>query len=103
MTKATTETTKKPAAKTATKAPARTATKSAVKTVTKKPVAAKVAKTGKTLKVTQTKSLIGTKQSHRDTIRGLGLRHINHTVQLEDTPCVRGMINKVYYMVKCEA
>jgi large subunit ribosomal protein L30 len=103
MTKATTETTKKPAAKTATKAPARTATKSAVKAVTKKPVAAKVAKTGKTLKVTQTKSLIGTKQSHRDTIRGLGLRHINHTVQLEDTPCVRGMINKVYYMVKCEA
>jgi large subunit ribosomal protein L30 len=57
----------------------------------------------KTIKVTQIKSLIGTKQSHRDTIRGLGLRHINHTVQLEDTPCVRGMINKVYYMVKCEA
>ena len=57
----------------------------------------------KTIKVTQTKSLIGTKQSHRDTIRGLGLRHINHTVQLEDTPCVRGMINKVFYMVKCEA
>ena len=57
----------------------------------------------KTLKVTQVRSLIGTKQSHRDTIRGLGLRHINHTVQLEDTPCVRGMINKVYYMVKCEA
>ena len=59
--------------------------------------------TAKTLKVTQTKSLIGTKQSHRDTIRGLGLRHINHTLQLEDTPCGRGMINKVYYMVKCEA
>ena len=57
----------------------------------------------KMLKVTQIKSLIGTKQSHRDTIRGLGLRRINHTVQLEDTPCVRGMINKVFYMVKCEA
>jgi large subunit ribosomal protein L30 len=57
----------------------------------------------KTLKVTQIKSLIGTKQSHRDTVRGLGLRRINHTVQLEDTPSVRGMINKVYYMVKCEA
>ena len=64
---------------------------------------AKAKATAKTLKVTQTKSLIGTKQSHRDTIRGLGLRRINHTVQLEDTPCVRGMINKVYYMVKCEA
>jgi len=59
--------------------------------------------TNKTLKVTQIKSLIGTKQSHRATIRGLGLRRINHTVQLEDTPCVRGMINKVFYMVKCEA
>jgi len=57
----------------------------------------------KMLKVTQIKSLIGTKQSHRDTIRGLGLRRINHTVQLEDTPSVRGMINKVFYMVKCEA
>jgi large subunit ribosomal protein L30 len=57
----------------------------------------------KMITVTQTRSLIGTKQSHRDTIRGLGLRHINHTVQLEDTPCVRGMINKVFYMVKCEA
>jgi len=61
------------------------------------------AKATKTLKVTQVKSVIGTKQSHRATIRGLGLRHINHTVQLEDTPSVRGMINKVYYMVKCEA
>ncbi|GAB4120792.1 MAG: 50S ribosomal protein L30 [Sideroxydans sp.] len=57
----------------------------------------------KTLKVTQVKSVIGTKQSHRDTVRGLGLRRINHTVVVEDTPAVRGMINKVYYLVKCEA
>jgi large subunit ribosomal protein L30 len=57
----------------------------------------------KTIKVTQTRSLIGTKQVHRDTVRGLGLRRINHTVQLEDTPSVRGMINKVFYLVKCEA
>ncbi len=49
------------------------------------------------------KSLIGTKESHRATMRGLGLRRINHTVELEDTPNVRGMINKVYYLVKCEA
>lgn len=56
----------------------------------------------KTIKVTQIKSLIGTKQSHRATMRGLGLRRINHTVELEDTPNVRGMINKVYYLVKCE-
>ena len=59
--------------------------------------------TTKTIKVTQIKSLIGTKQSHRDTVRGLGLRRINHTVELVDTPEVRGMINKVFYLVKCEA
>lgn len=57
---------------------------------------------GKTIKVTQVRSLIGTKQDHRATMRGLGLRRINHTVELEDTPCVRGMINKVAYLVKCE-
>jgi large subunit ribosomal protein L30 len=57
----------------------------------------------KTLKVTQIKSMIGTKESHRATLRGLGLRRIRHTVELVDTPEVRGMINKVYYLVKCEA
>jgi large subunit ribosomal protein L30 len=55
------------------------------------------------LKVTLVKSPIGTKQSHRDCVRGLGLRRMNHTVEVEDTPAVRGMINKVYYLVKCEA
>jgi len=96
----------KPAAKVAKPATkvAKPAAKPAAKAANSSPKAAKVAKAGaKTLKVTQIKSLIGTKQSHRDTIRGLGLRRINHTVQLEDTPCVRGMINKVFYMVKCEA
>lgn len=57
----------------------------------------------KTIKVTQIKSMIGTKQSHRATLRGLGLRRINHTVELVDTPCVSGMINKVFYLVKYEA
>jgi len=57
----------------------------------------------KTLKVTLVKSTNGTKQSHRATVRGLGLRRMHHTVELEDTPAVRGMINKVYYLVKCEA
>lgn len=51
-----------------------------------------------TIKVTQTKSSIGRLPKHKATLRGLGLRKINHTVELEDTPCVRGMINKVYYM-----
>lgn len=55
------------------------------------------------IRVTLVKSLIGTKQPHRATVRGLGLRRINHTVELEDTPAVRGMINKVFYLVKCEA
>jgi len=55
------------------------------------------------LKVTLVKSTIGTKQSHRACVRGLGLRRMHHTVEVEDTPAVRGMINKVYYLVKCEA
>ncbi len=58
---------------------------------------------GKKVKVTLVKSLIGTRQDHRATVRGLGLRRLNHTVELEDTPAVRGMINKISYMVKCEA
>ncbi len=56
----------------------------------------------KTLKVTQVKSAIGRLPKHRACLVGLGLRRINHTVELEDTPSVRGMINKVYYMVKVE-
>ena len=57
----------------------------------------------KTLKVTLVRSIIGTKESHRATVRGFGLRRMHHTVEVEDTPAVRGMINKVYYLVKCEA
>ncbi|WP_137375138.1 50S ribosomal protein L30 [Vibrio gallaecicus] len=53
-----------------------------------------------TIKVTQTKSSIGRLPKHKACLKGLGLRRINHTVELEDTPCVRGMINKVYYMVR---
>ncbi len=57
----------------------------------------------KKLKVTLVKSVIGCKASHRATVRGLGLRRINQTVELQDSPAIRGMINKVYYLVKCEA
>jgi large subunit ribosomal protein L30 len=56
----------------------------------------------KKIRVTLVKSVIGTKQSHRATVRGLGLRRLNHSVELQDTPEVRGMINKVSYLVKCE-
>lgn len=58
--------------------------------------------TEKKIKVTLVKSVIGTKQDHRATIRGLGLRRINHTTELQDSPAVRGMIKKVAYLVKCE-
>lgn len=57
----------------------------------------------KKVKVTLVKSVIGTKQSHRATVKGLGLRRINHTVELADTPEVRGMINKISYLLKYEA
>ena len=56
----------------------------------------------KTLKVTLVRSVINTRESHRATVRGLGLRRINHTVELEDTPAVRGMINKVGYLLRLE-
>lgn len=58
--------------------------------------------TEKLVRVTLMKSLIGTKQEHRATVRGLGLKRINHSVELLDTPQVRGMIKKVAYLIKCE-
>ena len=57
----------------------------------------------KTVKVTLVKGLIGTRETHRATVRGLGLRGINSVSELEDTPSVRGMINKVSYLVKVVA
>ena len=56
----------------------------------------------KKIKVTLVKSIIGTKESHRATVRGLGLRRLNSSSVLADTPAVRGMINKVSYLLKCE-
>jgi large subunit ribosomal protein L30 len=56
----------------------------------------------KKLRVTLLKSPYGTGRKHMATVKGLGLRRRHHTVELEDTPAVRGMINKVYFMVKCE-
>jgi large subunit ribosomal protein L30 len=56
----------------------------------------------KTIKVTQVRSAHGRLQSHKDTVRGLGLRRMHHTVEVQDTPEVRGMINKIAYMVKVE-
>jgi large subunit ribosomal protein L30 len=56
----------------------------------------------KKITVKLVKSIIGTKQDHRATVRGLGLRKLNSTSELEDTPSVRGMIQKVQYLVKVE-
>lgn len=56
----------------------------------------------KKIKVKLVRSINGTIASHRATVRGLGLRKLNSTRELEDTPAVRGMINKVSYLVKCE-
>ncbi len=56
----------------------------------------------KKIKVRLLKGLAGCKQSHRDTIRGLGLRKINQVAELADTPAVRGMINRVNYLVRIE-
>lgn len=56
----------------------------------------------KTIKVTQIKSTAGRLKAHQASVRGLGLRRIGHTVEVEDTPSVRGMINKAYYLLQVE-
>ena len=56
----------------------------------------------KTLKITQLKSSIGRLKDHKACLRGLGLRRIRHVVEVEDTPSVRGMVNKISYMIKVE-
>jgi len=54
------------------------------------------------LRVTLVRSAAGKIRSHRETVQGLGLRRMHHTVEVEDTPAVRGMINKVSYLVRVE-
>ena len=54
------------------------------------------------IKVTLVRSVHGKLSRHRDCVKGLGLKRMWHTVEVEDTPSVRGMINKVNYMVRVE-
>jgi large subunit ribosomal protein L30 len=54
------------------------------------------------LKVTLVKSMIGRPEKHRQVLRGMGLTRINKTVELEDTPAIRGMIHKVSHLVTAE-
>ena len=69
---------------------------------TKKAPTKKAVSTKSTVSVTLIKSFYGRLPKHRATVTGLGLKRINHTVILEDTPEVRGMINKVSYLLKVE-
>jgi len=55
-----------------------------------------------TIKVTQLKSTAGRLKNHQACVKGLGLRRIGHTVEVEDTPSIRGMINKVNYLIRVE-
>lgn len=56
----------------------------------------------KKIKVTLIKSVIGTKKDHRATVTGLGLRRLNSSRELLDTPAIRGMIRKIQYLLKVE-
>ena len=56
----------------------------------------------KMVRLTLVKSPAGRLRSHKDCVLGLGLRRMHHTVEVEDTPCTRGMINKVSYMLRVE-
>lgn len=56
----------------------------------------------KKVRVTLMRSPFGRGRRHMACVRGLGLRRIRHSVELEDTPSVRGMINAVSYLVRCE-
>jgi len=57
----------------------------------------------KKIRVTLVKSPVNRRKDHRATVRGLGLRRMRQTVELEDTPQVRGMINRVNYLVRVES
>ena len=54
------------------------------------------------LKITLVKSMIGRPEKHRKVLRGMGLTKINKTVELKDTPSIRGMVHAVSHLVKVE-
>ena len=57
-------------------------------------------KESKKIRIRQVRSSIGTKREHREVLRGLGLRRIRHEVVREDSPAVRGMVNRVSYLLE---
>jgi large subunit ribosomal protein L30 len=62
----------------------------------------KPAAAGKKIRVTLVKGLTATKHIHRESVKGLGLKRREQTVEVADTPAIRGMINRVSYLVKVE-
>jgi large subunit ribosomal protein L30 len=62
----------------------------------------KSGESGKKIKVTLVKGITATKHKHRESVKGLGLKRRSQTVELVDTPAIRGMINRVSYLVKVE-
>ncbi len=70
---------------------------------TAKSVAKKAKEALPMIKVTLVRSLIGRIESHKATVKGLGLRRMHHTVEVQDTQATRGMINTVNYLLKVEA
>jgi large subunit ribosomal protein L30 len=71
-------------------------------TKAKQPVQARKDAAGKKIRVTLMGGLRGTLHNHRESVKGLGLKRIRQTVEVEDTPSIRGMINQVSYLVKVE-
>ena len=73
------------------------------KKIDAKPAAKKAKEAATMIKVTLVRSLIGRIEAHKATVKGLGLRRMHHTVEVQDTPATRGMINAVNYLLKVEA
>ena len=85
------------------KAPVSKKTAAVKATPAKKVAKIETPKVSGTVKVTLVRSVIGRIEAHKASVRGLGLRRMHHTVELQDTPAVRGMINAVGYLLKVEA
>jgi len=79
------------------------AEKPAKKAAAPKAANAAAAKPAGTFRVTLVKSPIGTQRNHRASVAGLGLRRLNQTVEVADTPANRGMVNAARFLLKCEA
>ena len=84
------------------KAPAKAKIAAPVKVEAKAKASLK-AKDGKMVQLTLVRSLIGRIEAHKATVKGLGLRRMHHTVEVQDTQAIRGMINAVGYLLKVEA